>query len=97
MKNSNKQKKKNLSAGSKTTQAKQIRSIVVARTKRFSTRRTLKYRRQYPIGRFIVDFLLFGEEARDEVDGDKHFAPKANGLKNAARTAWLESRAARTK
>ncbi len=54
----------------------------------------LKFRRQYPIGRFIVDFYCSEKKLVIEVDGDKHFAPKQMDY-DAARTAWLEEQGLR--
>jgi very-short-patch-repair endonuclease len=45
-----------------------------------------KFRRQVPIGRFIVDFLCFEERLIIEVDGGQHNA-SADDL---ARDAWLK-------
>ena len=38
----------------------------------------LKFRRQVPIGPFIVDFLCVGHMLIIEVDGDAHFEPGAS-------------------
>ncbi len=47
-----------------------------------------KFRRQQPIGPYIVDFVCFAEKLVVEVDGGQH-ATAAE--RDAARTAWLES------
>lgn len=46
----------------------------------------LKFRRQHPIGRFIVDFCCPARRLAVEIDGDSH-AEQAEY--DAARTAWL--------
>lgn len=50
----------------------------------------LHFRRQAPIGRFIVDFVQYDAKLILEIDGPQHEAPETK-LKDAARTAWLES------
>jgi very-short-patch-repair endonuclease len=47
----------------------------------------LKFRRQHPIGRFIVDFCCVSHKLVVEIDGDSHAAQPAY---DQARTAWLE-------
>ncbi|HBH19471.1 MAG TPA: hypothetical protein DEB30_01545 [Candidatus Peribacter riflensis] len=42
------------------------------RAKRFHG---LKFRRQVPVGPFVVDFLCLGKRLIIEVDGDSHFQP----------------------
>ena len=46
-----------------------------------------KFRRQHPIGRFIVDFCCSGSQVVVEVDGDVH-AEQRNY--DAERSQWLE-------
>ena len=46
-----------------------------------------KFRRQDPIGPYIVDFGTFGKRLVIEVDGGQHAADSAYDL---ARTHWLE-------
>ena len=46
------------------------------------------YRRQVPIGRFIVDFAHLDSKLLIEIDGYFHSGPEA-AEKDAARTAWL--------
>ena len=46
-----------------------------------------KVRRQQPIGPYIVDFYCSEKKLVIEVDGGQH-----GGERDAARTAWLESR-----
>ena len=47
-----------------------------------------RFRRQAPIGPYIVDFVCFENKRVIEVDGGQH-AEQADY--DAARTAWLES------
>jgi len=47
-----------------------------------------RFRRQYPIGPFIVDFACTKERLIVEADGGQHSDSKTDD----ARTAWLESR-----
>ncbi len=49
----------------------------------------LKFRRQHPIGPFIVDFFCAEAGVVVELDGDSH-GPERRAL-DAARQAWLES------
>ena len=48
-----------------------------------------RFRRQHPIGPFIVDFVCLAEKLVVEVDGSQHFENRAQ---DSDRTAWLESR-----
>jgi very-short-patch-repair endonuclease len=48
-----------------------------------------KFRRQHPIGRYIVDFVWIEQRLVIEVDGGQHAALRAE---DARRTAWLQSR-----
>jgi adenine-specific DNA-methyltransferase len=48
-----------------------------------------KFRRQQPIGPYIVDFICFEEKLIIELDGDQHDQPE-NATADAARTAYLE-------
>ena len=50
--------------------------------------RGLKFRRQQPIGDYIVDFVCFERKLIVEVDGSQHLAAID---RDDARTAWLES------
>jgi len=50
--------------------------------------RGLKFRRQQPIGDYIVDFVCFERKLIVEVDGSQHLDAVAQ---DDARTAWLES------
>jgi very-short-patch-repair endonuclease len=45
-----------------------------------------RFRRQYPIGRYIVDFACTRHRLIVEADGSQHADSKADRL----RTAWLE-------
>ena len=47
-----------------------------------------KFKRQVPIGPFIVDFACLGLKVLIEVDGGQH----AESDRDARRTKWLESR-----
>ncbi len=47
-----------------------------------------KFRRQHPIGRFIVDFACTKHHLVIEADGGQHDESSSD----ARRTAWLESR-----
>jgi len=46
-----------------------------------------KFRRQHPIGNFIVDFACTEHALVIEIDGGQH----ADSTTDARRTAWLES------
>jgi very-short-patch-repair endonuclease len=50
----------------------------------------LRFRRQQPIGPYIVDFYCSAAKLVIELDGDQHGADKAVGY-DAARTAWLSA------
>ncbi|MHC1784413.1 MAG: endonuclease domain-containing protein [Anaerolineaceae bacterium] len=54
----------------------------------------MKFRRQSPIGRFIVDFYCAEKKLVIEVDGDTHCTPEQMAY-DAARTAWLEEQGMR--
>ena len=47
-----------------------------------------KFRRQHPIGRYIVDFYCDSARLVVEVDGDSHAGGEVEA-RDAARTAWL--------
>ena len=47
-----------------------------------------KFRRQVPLGRYIVDFLCFEHNLVIEIDGGHH---QLHAEADAERTAWLES------
>ena len=49
-----------------------------------------KFRRQVPIGRFVVDFFCRDALLVVEVDGSQHFEPGA-AAQDAERTAYLRS------
>jgi very-short-patch-repair endonuclease len=49
----------------------------------------LRFRRQHPIGTYIVDFFCAEAKLIIEVDGGQHAAPES---RDDIRTAWLESR-----
>jgi len=48
-----------------------------------------KFRRQQPIGPYIVDFICCGMKIIIEVDGGQH---AENAAKDQKRTAWLEEK-----
>ena len=50
----------------------------------------VKFRRQEPIGRYIVDFVSFDRKLIIEIDGSQH-ADAATTKADAQRTKWLES------
>jgi adenine-specific DNA-methyltransferase len=56
------------------------------RARRFTNR---KFRRQHPIGGFIVDFVCLDARLVIEVDGDTHGSPEEMA-RDAARTRHLE-------
>ena len=49
----------------------------------------LKFRRQHPIGRFIVDFCCVSHKLVIEIDGDSHASQQEY---DEDRTTWLEDR-----
>jgi very-short-patch-repair endonuclease len=49
----------------------------------------LHFRRQVPIGPYVVDFACFAKRLLVELDGGQH-AREAD--RDAVRTSWLESR-----
>ena len=49
----------------------------------------VKFRRQEPIGRYIVDFVSFGRKLIIEIDGSQH--ADATTKADAQRTKWLEN------
>ena len=49
----------------------------------------LKFRRQQPIGNYIVDFVSFDRRVIVEVDGSQHSVRK---VEDDQRTQWLEDR-----
>jgi very-short-patch-repair endonuclease len=51
----------------------------------------LRFRRQHPIGIYIVDFVCLERRFVVEIDGVQHGEPQAL-LRDAERTRWLESR-----
>jgi very-short-patch-repair endonuclease len=49
----------------------------------------LKFRKQHPIGKYIVDFVSFEKKIIIEVDGSQHMEPR-NNEKDMERTKYLE-------
>jgi len=49
-----------------------------------------KFRRQEPIGPFVVDFFCYEARVVIEVDGAQHFEA-ANAARDKARSAYLEA------
>ena len=50
----------------------------------------LKFRRQYPIGRFIVDFVCIERGLVVEIDGGQHGSEQV--IYDAERDAWLQTK-----
>lgn len=80
--------------GKNTDRAKELRKNMTdaektlwyfLRAKRFEN---LKFRRQQPIGDYIVDFVCFQQDLIVEVDGSQHLD---NEDYDQERTNWLES------
>ncbi len=57
---------------------------------RFLKRYPMRFRRQYVIGNYIVDFYCHGAKLAVELDGSQHYEP-TEAEKDRARTAYLES------
>jgi len=49
-----------------------------------------KFRRQQPIGKYVVDFVCFDAKLIVEIDGSQH-GESSSLLKDEQRTRWLES------
>ncbi|OUD12310.1 endonuclease domain-containing protein [Thioflexithrix psekupsensis] len=58
------------------------------RNKRFHG---LKFRRQHPIHRFILDFFCYEHQLAIEIDGSHHFEMEQQNY-DFARTQWLKER-----
>lgn len=54
----------------------------------------LRFRRQHPLGRFVLDFYCVAHQLAVEVDGDIHQTP-AQAAYDAERTAWLAEKGIR--
>ena len=50
----------------------------------------LKFRRQHPVYRFILDFYCYEHRLVVEIDGDSH-AETAQQARDEVRTEWLEA------
>jgi len=48
---------------------------------------SVKFRRQQPIGKYIVDFVCFNRKLIIEIDGGQHFASE----KDKARDQWFKN------
>jgi very-short-patch-repair endonuclease len=48
----------------------------------------IKFRRQHPIDRFVLDFFCYEHSLAIEVDGHSHFEPDQQAY-DGARTEWL--------
>ena len=70
-----------------TTQERKLWSIL-----RKKSLNNLKFRRQYPIGDYIVDFICHEKNLIIEVDGGQHNENK-NKIYDEVRTKFLESKA----
>jgi len=51
----------------------------------------VKFRRQQPLGSYVVDFVSFEKKIIVEVDGGQHNGMQARG-KDEKRAAWLKER-----
>ena len=75
------------------TRARQLRSNPTEAEKRLWSKLRLKqvgghrFRRQVPVGPYIVDFICLSRRLIIEVDGGQH---GENVAQDRARTAWLE-------
>jgi very-short-patch-repair endonuclease len=54
----------------------------------------LKFRRQHPVGSYVIDFYCPAAKLAVEVDGDSHDMG-TNPARDAARDAWLKERGLR--
>ena len=50
----------------------------------------LKFKRQQPVGKYIVDFICFEKKVIIELDGGQHLQPSEK-QKDRERDAWLEA------
>jgi very-short-patch-repair endonuclease len=77
----------------KRAQAKQLRSNMTDAERRLWYRLRahrfggLKFKRQAPIGPYVVDFICFDHKLILEVDGGQH----SENLKDQSRDVWLTS------
>ena len=62
--------------------------MILWRSLRAKQMEGLKFRRQQPIGRYIVDFVCFETKIIIEVDGGQHAVERVN---DAERDEWLRS------
>jgi very-short-patch-repair endonuclease len=54
----------------------------------------IKFRRQHPMYRFILDFFSYSQQLVIEIDGGHHVEPEQHAY-DQARTEWLEGRGLR--
>ena len=54
----------------------------------------IKFRRQHPVDRFILDFFCYGHNLAVEIDGHSHYQPDQRAY-DQARTEWLACRGIR--
>ena len=50
----------------------------------------VKFRRQEPVGKYIVDFVSFEKKLIIEIDGGQH-SLEENSINDKTRTEWLQS------
>ena len=61
---------------------------------RFLCRYPVKFRRQYIIGNYIVDFYCHGAKLAVELDGSQHYEP-TESARDQARTDYLQTQGIR--
>ena len=49
-----------------------------------------KFKRQQPLGRYVLDFVCFGHKLVVEIDGSQHLDADASAY-DSTRTTWLNS------
>ena len=57
---------------------------------RFLSKYPLRFRRQYPVGNYIVDFYCHKAKLVVELDGSQHYDPEGQ-MRDDERSAYLES------
>jgi very-short-patch-repair endonuclease len=48
----------------------------------------IKFRRQHPVGQFVLDFFCYEHSLAVEIDGHSHYEPRQR-VHDQARTEWL--------